>query len=78
MRVRFPPGAFFSSEYLTIKWLWLGSEWYGKSKRDFRVMVMARLCNNLQELRSEIMKRVNKSLKDYVGEKVKEVMLEHI
>ena len=39
---------------------------------------MAKVCNNLQELRSEIMKKVNISLKEYVGEKVKEVMLEHI
>ena len=39
---------------------------------------MAKVCNNLQELRSEIMKRVNIRLKEYVGEKVNEVMLEYI
>lgn len=39
---------------------------------------MAKVCKNLQELRNEIMKRVNASLKEDVGEKVKEIMLEHI
>ena len=39
---------------------------------------MAKVCKNLQELRNEIMKRVNTSLKEDVGEKVKEIMLEHI
>ena len=39
---------------------------------------MAKVCNDLQELHNEIMKRVNKSLQKDVGEKVKEIMLEHI